>query len=88
MSPKRDRQINIRLPYDRFELLEAAAFVDSTTASALLTEIAIEAIARYETESATRAALKARRDREAEELHKVRPIGRSPKGGSSSPKRK
>ena len=69
-------------------MLEAAAFVDSTTASALLTEIAIEAITRYETEPATRAALQARRDREAEELRKVRPIGRSPKDGSNSPKRK
>lgn len=88
MNSKQGRQINIRLPKDRFELLEAAAFVDSTIPSALLTEIAIEAIARYETEPTIQAALKARRDREAEELRKIRSISRSPKGGSGSSRRK
>jgi hypothetical protein len=58
---KRTEQINIRLSDGDFEVLEAAAFVHRLTPSALLTEVAEEAVVEFRREPTTDAALNARR---------------------------
>lgn len=71
---KRTEQINIRLSDADFEVLEAAAFVHRLTPSALLTEVAEEAILDFRREATTDAALNARRSADTAAEGSVSPI--------------
>lgn len=67
-------QVNVRLPPDRFEILEAAAFAQRTTPAILLTEAAEEFIDGLAGEAPVQAALSARSQADAVNERRVRPI--------------
>lgn len=76
-------QCNVRLAPDRFEILEAAAFVhEDGGPSKLLERLAEEAIDRYVTEQPVKKALEARREQRSAEGRKVTQL---PKRRRTSP---
>lgn len=80
-------QINIRLHPESFEKLEAAAFVNRVTPSALLTEAAEEAIEGWGDEAPVKAALAARRAAESAQAEKLAPL-RPPAGTARRSRRR
>lgn len=67
-------QVNVRLPPDLFEVLEAAAFAQRLTPSTLLTDLAEEAISRIGEEASTQTAMRARREADTALDQTVSPI--------------
>ncbi len=67
-------QVNVRLPPDLYEVLEAAAFAQRLTPSTLLTDLAEEAIDRLGREPSTQMALRARQEAETTLGQAVSPI--------------
>jgi hypothetical protein len=72
-----DPQVNLRLPREVFDVLEAAAFVHRVSPSALLTEVAEEAIDDLRREKPVEAALSARAEADRGSAEKVQRLPRN-----------
>ena len=66
-----DKQINVRQSQDRYEVLEAAAYLEHKTPGRFVEDLVAEAIDRYFLMPSVQKALEARAERSAEEGRKV-----------------